>query len=30
VDRVAEVGRKVVRDGLTGHVATLEPGPIGH
>ncbi len=27
VDRVAEIGRKVVRDGLSGRVATLEPGP---
>jgi transketolase len=25
-DRVAEIGRKVVRDGLRGHVPTLEPG----
>ena len=27
VDRVAEIGRKVVRDGFSGRVATLEPGP---
>jgi transketolase len=27
VDRVAEIGRKVVRDGYSGRVATLEPGP---
>jgi transketolase len=27
IERVAEIGRKVVRDGFSGRVATLEPGP---
>jgi transketolase len=27
VDRVAEIGRKVVRDGFHGRVGTLEHGP---
>jgi transketolase len=27
VERVAEIGRAVVRDGLSGRVPTLDPGP---